>query len=403
MIIIGSGVAGLYSAYNIKRVSPSTTFLILEKNKKSNGLGGRAGNETFCGAEVVTGAGIGRKRKDKLLYRLLQDLSIETEEMTFGPNYAATLRNNICDIPHTMERLKKKLEKNGQSETFRKFAKRELGSAEYERFLITSGFSDYEQEDVRDVLYNYGMDDNSSQFQGFRVKWKEMVKKMADIIGPDYFKYSRQASKISRIASAWQISTISGHTYIANKIIIATTISDIRELLPNHRIYKDIEGQPFTRVYGKFDKKSRDILSQCVKGTTIVPGPLQKIIPIADDKGIYMIAYSDNDSAVFLKTHLENTERNRHFFSRLVEQSLGIPINTLTISTMIHFYWEIGTHYYKPLNTRIWETRADFIDTAQRPEKDIIVVGEVVSLHQGWTEGALESVHKVVTKKWITQ
>jgi hypothetical protein len=140
-----------------------------------------------------------------------------------------------------------------------------------------------------------------------------------------------------------------------------------------------------------------------VKGTTIVPGPLQKIIPIADDKGIYMIAYSDNDSAVFLKTHLENTDRNRHFFSRLVEQSLGIPMNTLTISTMTYFYWEIGTHYYKPLNTRIWETRADFIHTAQRPEKDIIVVGEVVSLHQGWTEGALESVHKVVTKKWITQ
>ena len=95
-------MAGLYSAYNINRMSPSTTFLILEKNKKSNGLGGRAGNETFCGAEVVTGAGIGRKLKDKLLLRLLQDLSIKTEEMTFGPNYAATLHSHICDIPNTM-------------------------------------------------------------------------------------------------------------------------------------------------------------------------------------------------------------------------------------------------------------------------------------------------------------
>jgi hypothetical protein len=30
----------------------------------------------------------------------------------------------------------------------------------------------------------------------------------------------------------------------------------------------------------------------------------------------------------------------------------------------------------------------------------MLVVGEVVSNHQGWSEGALESVEKVLTKKW---
>ena len=34
IIIIGSGIAGLYAAYNIKKTSPNTSFLILEKNKK---------------------------------------------------------------------------------------------------------------------------------------------------------------------------------------------------------------------------------------------------------------------------------------------------------------------------------------------------------------------------------
>lgn len=34
-IIIGAGIAGLYTAYQIKRFAPpNTTFLILEKNKK---------------------------------------------------------------------------------------------------------------------------------------------------------------------------------------------------------------------------------------------------------------------------------------------------------------------------------------------------------------------------------
>ena len=57
IIIIGSGMAGLYSAYNILKMSPNTSFLILEKHKKQ-WIGGRTSNETFYGTQIVTGAGI---------------------------------------------------------------------------------------------------------------------------------------------------------------------------------------------------------------------------------------------------------------------------------------------------------------------------------------------------------
>ena len=66
IIIIGSGISGLYAAYNIKKMSPDKSFLILEKYKKQ-WIGGRTSDEMFYGTEVVTGAGIGRKKKDKLL------------------------------------------------------------------------------------------------------------------------------------------------------------------------------------------------------------------------------------------------------------------------------------------------------------------------------------------------
>jgi phytoene dehydrogenase-like protein len=55
IIIIGSGMAGLYSALNIKRDNSDTKFLILEKYKK-NWIGGRASNDTFYGVTIVTGA-----------------------------------------------------------------------------------------------------------------------------------------------------------------------------------------------------------------------------------------------------------------------------------------------------------------------------------------------------------
>jgi hypothetical protein len=33
--------------------------------------------------------------------------------------------------------------------------------------------------------------------------------------------------------------------------------------------------------------------------------------------------------------------------------------------------------------------------------ENMLVVGEAVSINQGWTEGALNSVVKAVTKKWV--
>ena len=398
VIIIGAGVAGLYAAYNIKRLSPSTTFLILEKNGK-HGLGGRAGNEMFCGTEIVTGAGIGRLKKDKLLYRLLKELSIKTTEFDIEPHYSTTI--NQSNIPKILNQLKKQLKEENNRETFKTFATKILGEKEYDQFIITSGFTDYEKEDVYDVLYHYGMEDNFTRYKGFHVAWKEMILKLSETIGLDHIRFSYNVAAISKLSSqTFEIyKSSSDHFFSAKKVILATTISGIRTLLPDFNIYKEIEGQPFLRVYGKFDKKSTTIMNQVVKGTTIVPGHLQKIIPIDSDKGIYMIAYSDNKHALYLKTHMENDEKNRHFFARIVEQSLDIPKDSLKLITMKSFYWDIGTHYYKPLDiNRIHKTRSEFIFDAQHPVKDVLVVGEVVSLKQGWTEGALESVQSAVTK-----
>jgi hypothetical protein len=142
-------------------------------------------------------------------------------------------------------------------------------------------------------------------------------------------------------------------------------------------------------------------MKEYIKGYTIVPGPLQKIIPMEPDNGVYMIAYNDNKNAVVLKNHLKNTIENRELYEKLLEKSLGIPDNSLHIIALKDYYWPIGTHYYKPLNKELYKNREDFIDTAQHPEKGVLVVGEAVSRNTGWTEGALESVKTVLTKNWI--
>jgi hypothetical protein len=402
IIIIGSGMSGLYTAYNIKKMSPNTSFLILEKYKKQ-WIGGRTSNEMFYGTEIVTGAGVGRKKKDKLLHKLLGELDLKTHEFIISPQYST--RFTPVDIKEIMNHLRDEYAKyKGPPITFKTFAKNILGDKTYKQFLITVGYTDYEKEDAHETLYSYGMEDNICCSKAFYVPWRNMVMKLATEIGGSHFKFSNNVSKITKTGNEpcrFLIETENGVKYICNKVVIATTITGIRKLLPKP-IYNDIEGQPFLRLYGKFSKQSIPIMKEYVKNYTCLPGPLQKIIPMNPDKGVYMIAYNDNANTLLLKDNLENTEKNRALYCELLEKSLGIPGGSLHLIAIKDFYWPIGTHYYKPLNHKIYKDRTEFIDIAQHPEKGILVVGEVVSQNQGWTEGALDSVNSVLTKKWIT-
>jgi hypothetical protein len=390
IIIIGTGISGLYSAYK----NPNKSILILEKYKKQ-WIGGRMSNEYFYGTEIVTGAGIGRKNKDKLLIQLMKELDIPFYESKFSPHYAYNIEH--VDVKQILYLLKTAYNKNPTKKTFKQFAKPILGVKLYNQFLTYIGFTDYENEDIHDTLYNYGMEDNYTQFNILEIPWKELVLKLYNKIGPKKFKFSSNVTSIEKYKDLEQekfiINIENGPSYICNKVILATTITSIQKLLPHISLYKKIHSQPFLRVYAKFSKQSLPFLNKYVKDYTIVSRPLQKIIPMNSEKGVYMIAYSDNESALYLKKYLINNEANCDFFAKLVEKSIGIPFGQLNIIAIKDFYWPVGTHYYEPLSGI---SREEFIFKAQHPEPGLLVVGEVVSLHQGWTEGALESVNAVI-------
>lgn len=413
VIIIGSGIAGLYSAYKIKQMYPNTSFLVLEKFKKQ-WIGGRTSNETFYGEEIVTGAGIGRKSKDKLLRKLVHRFNLPSHEYIIDPQYS-TLINHV-DVNKIMNMLRRKYNEREKDNTknisFSEFAKPILGTKLYNNFLLSSGYTDYENEDAFETLYYYGMEDNTCCWKAFTVPWKQLVMKLYENIGEKNIRFSSNVVKIQKIGQnpcLFSIETekTKGNSgdpaakYLCNKVIVATTISSVRKLFPDRPIYNDIEGQPFLRLYGKFTASSIPILKEYVKGFTFLPGPLQRIIPINPNKGIYMIAYNDNKSSVALKNHLENTAKNRQLYCLLLEKALDIPRGALSLIAIKDFYWPIGTHYYKPLDKTLYKSRDDFVEQAQHPDPCLLVVGELVSRNQGWTEGALESVETVLSKKWI--
>lgn len=391
VIIIGAGIAGLYAATRLrKKMGPHARILVLEKHKR-RWLGGRADNEMFQGVSVVSGAGIGRKGKDRLLMKLLEEYRIPHSEFTISKQYARTIRepvNTRAIIQHLRQTFEKDPRK-WQGKSFKQFALAVLGEQVYNSYVVCAEYTDYEHADVYETLYMYGLEDNESGWKGVKIPWDILIDKMAKNVD---IQYSRDVIRVLPIASDYFIvETEDEQRYDCVKVVVASTITSLRKLFPRHGVYKEIEGQPFLRLYGKFDKRSAEIMSREVPKMTIVPGPLRKMIPMG--QGVYMIAYTDNKSAEQMKEYLTNTLENRETLCRMMEKVLGIEAKTLKMTAIRDYYWPVGTHYYKP-RQYVDEPYGKFLVNAQHPIEGVTVVGEVVSKNHGWIEGALESVER---------
>ena len=430
IIIIGGGISGLYSAYNIQKINPTVKILILEASSKKL-IGGRLGNTKFHGVTVVTGAGIGRKEKDFLLIELLNELKIPYGEFTVKSQMVNSQMVKINELKEMVNKLKKEEKNENKKLTFKEYATKVLGKENYKKFCIYSGYTDFEKEDFHQTLFNYGLEDNYKEYTGLSIPWKLLIHTLAEKVKWKNIKFLSKVSRFTKskttnintnintntntntnnntntntntnnknkkiIIPNFTIFTEDGIKYLCNKIIVATTINLVKKLFSNLSIYKQINKQPFLRVYAKFSKQSIPIMLKYVNITTIVEGPLHKIIPINVEKGIYMVAYTDNKDAIFINKLLNSKQTNLSI-TNLINKALNIEIE---IDDLIYFYWDIGTHYYEPL-INYNKNYKNFIKNIQHPADNILVVGEMVSNNQGWTEGALNSVQKVLTKKWI--
>jgi hypothetical protein len=233
------------------------------------------------------------------------------------------------------------------------------------------------------------MDDNYGTLPALLLDWGDLVKALVATLKDKscHIKCNTPVTSIQENADG--IVTVN-NMYSATKCIVATTVDALLSLFPTNSIYKHIHGQPFMRQYAQFSKRSRVFIGEKVKRGTVVIAPLQKFIPINPEKGVYMIAYADNNSALQLQPHSNDIK----YFEKQVSTALDIPLDHVHITKMSPHFWNIGTHYFDPLQKQ-YATRQDFIKVAQHPSPNVWVVGEAVALHQGWVEGALESVHAV--------
>ena len=364
IVIIGGGISSLYSAYLLKKNYPKIKYTIIEK---SDECGGRVRMSNLGDVELPTGAYFTRVDKDRILMKLLKDLDIKIDPYVLDIDYSF----KESDIDKLVNKLKKALPKYDRSKLkFKEFAKDVLGK-DYDNFINMMGYTDFENADINDTLSNYGFDDNIPGYKIVNVDWSKVVDKLVSFIGSENIVFNTEVKSIKEKNGGFLINS----KYKCDGVIIGVTINVLKNLLDN-KIYNQIESQEFIKVFAK----SKDL---DIDKYTVVDSEIRKVIPIKDD--VYTIAFSDNKDAVSIKS------KNNNYFEELLSSHFNKDIK---ITNVKKFFWEEGTHYYKPLPIE-YKSRKEFIKEAQHPKDNIWVVGEVVAEKQGWVEGALSSVEKI--------
>jgi len=380
IIIIGGGLSGLYA-------SKLTGGFILEKEKT---LGGRVSHDNWYGEQVSMGAGIFRT-SDRILPSLLNDFEIPYS-YKYNPIYSTM---NRCDVVKTFQWLRTMWKKNQQhippSTTFKKVAESFLGRTSYETFLHSTIYNDYENESAESILNDPS---HFSDYEEGKYGYTDLHQLIVGLSSIVPHQTETEVIHILKDKKSCEIHALykgKKVIYQCKRIIMATTISTAR-LLFSHPLLKLINSSPTLRIYGAFRKQDIPLLQKVIKGHTFVSFPIHQIIPIYPERGIYMIAYCDEQYANELST-VSDTVEHRSILSRLLEESFKIPPHSFELESIHPGYWDEAVHYINP-SVPI-TTRKKMLHTIQHLYPRVRFVGEIVSEDNGWMEAALESVEKI--------
>jgi protoporphyrinogen oxidase len=393
-IIIGGGISGLYAAYIL---SKKFKILVLEKN---NFLGGRAEEVKFHNDIIKLGAGIAAKNNKHLL-KLLDELKIKynvakgdigliNNSEYYNKQYHNSFIRKIKQKIIELQKLKIKY----NHLTFKDFMYKYFDKKYVDNYFLHCEYNDFLGSDVDYHIKYYPISDNSfTSYNIIFLSWTELVNKLINNIklNKSYMKINYEVKNINNKNNLFIIN----NDYCSKKIIFALTLKPLIKLtknLINLDYSKYIDSVPFVRIYTyhknghNYNKDRYTILANS--------NPLQKIVLITDKT--IMASYSDGEKALYWKKYLDKNYNiiNKNKLIKIVYKYLQeVQPDINKIDDILIKYWEEGVHYFYPMNGKDIK---EFLNKLSNPADNIQVVGEILSLRQGWVEGAIESVDRII-------
>jgi monoamine oxidase len=386
-VVIGGGIAGLYSNYKLAKKGLDGILL-----EKESDFGGRVYEMNWHGSIIKLGAGIMADHNHQLL-ELLSKLKIKVSSFNSD---VKTWFGYQFDMNQAIKQIKSKYKQekyNIEGLTMKQFLVKYFKKKFADQFIENCEYRDFLESDPGYFIKYYTIDDMShDSYKVLIIRWGELVEKL---VLPNC-KSNNPVISIKKSGNNFIVKTKES-SYLTKQIYLALTLKPLDKLIKNliDFKYSDYIGTvKFARIY-TYHSKPYDLgltSLTSLSNYNLVPGPLQKIIKISPN--ILMVSYSDGVNAKYwkTKTQIKKVETALKKLEHVL-QNQNVKLNITKIDDIEIGYWDEGVHYYKPV---IGTSINKLINRLSKPAKNIYVVGEIISKKQGWVEGAIESVNRII-------
>lgn len=412
LIIVGGGIAGLYTAY---RLQNNFRILLIEKNGY---IGGRIHTNTltYKGKKFRYECGAGRLPTNHFrIMDLLEELNLSDRLVKLGNSKTfisvddETLDVNLdFYIKDFMDKARNKSEKYLRNHTLHDFLLELYDEWIVESIILKFGYKgEFWVYSAYDALRAFTNDMNPDNvYMGLKGGIDLIVDGLLDRLNDNvtiikkmfYNGYENIGKKF--IVSATNKKTKEINEFVSDKLILALPKNqiEIQPQLQSNKLRKmihSVEPVSFCRIYAVYNKNpdtGKVWFDDLGKVTT--DNKIGYIIPINKDIGLVMISYTDSILADFWYASFKNGDIGRQLYNHLKEIFPDRDIPMRPSITRVH-YWGSGGHFFTP-GTNSEKVINDIVKPFK--SKDLYIVGETYSSHQSWIEGALETADLAIDK-----
>jgi len=451
-IIVGAGISGLYTAYELCKKYPSAKICILEATKY---IGGRLHSIKYDGL-IMDGGGARFNTDQHRIISLIKEVGLWDKvipivgETTYKPVYNTSGKSklsSLSSLEHVFPKIddfiiymKKYIkEKNIKRDklintTIIEFATDHFSKEypEIKQYLINiypyyselvvlnalesiNLFSNELSEKTKYFILNGGLEQLAETIYNKLLELKKTHKCNIDIYKETPVESIYNGISIinnGQIGNVVKTNTNNKNNdkeknFICNKLIltipknkllqIKITMNSVKN--GNDRIDKllkninSIQNEPLYRIYARYpiDKNTHKVWFDGI-GKIVTNLPIKYIIPINYEKGVIMISYTDSKFAKYWFKQIGDGTFEVTLNKQLKQLFPNIDIPKA--KWFKHCPWISGAGYWKKGYDRKI-IMPQMIEPLGR-HKNLYICGENYSSHQAWVEGSLETSNMVL-------
>jgi len=441
LVIIGGGIAGLYTLYKLSKKYAHLKILLLESGQR---YGGRiySYKETIDKQEYIMDLGAGRLGyHHKLITSLINELGLKPKIIPI-PNtktyIEVTANNKVSNKTTTKDYIMDKLTKFFFSPLVSKLGKTTKQGYYLYEFLtkyVSASFSrkvedvfeyssDLNELNAYDAIEYFKYDYNkSSEFFTLNGGLEQIIErllqaikktraynshniKLQNLSNVENITYKKNdASDLFEISVANYNTKVSSSDILYSKYVICaipkkslTQLTIFKPLLSELNSINSINLLRIYEIYDKDKDKDKDNGSVWFKNIekTITNTNVQFVIPINPDNGLIMSSYSDCANARYWNNLL--VSKGLDYVKVKLNTKLNLLFSIYNIKVPLSkyikmYFWDAGVACWKK------DVDSDYLSVKLiNPYPRVFIIGENYSKYQAWCEGALMTSESCIAK-----